>query len=187
MDRPLVPLETTGPEVPRRALRRRYLLIAFLALAAGVGRAGGDLLEPAPLSAYDGAQLARAVEGARRRLSRPDCAALLDEFADPSGISLRKRLERTGCTIEQWLGHIRFVDGSRSRRCESTPTYAFTARGSLVVYVCPRHLSPASLRDAARAEAVIIHELLHTLGLGEDPPASCYIQARVEAQCYARP
>jgi hypothetical protein len=85
------------------------------------------------------------------------------------------------------LGHIRFVDGSRSRRCESTPTYAFTARGSLVVYVCPRHLSHAILREPVRAEAVIIHELLHTLGLGEDPPPSSYIQARVEWRCYARP
>jgi len=33
------------------------------------------------------------------------------------------------------------------------------------------------------AESLVIHEVLHTLGLGENPPASVEITRRVEARC----
>jgi len=37
--------------------------------------------------------------------------------------------------------------------------------------------------DPAYAEMILIHELLHTLGLGENPPTSLEITARVTERC----
>ena len=34
-----------------------------------------------------------------------------------------------------------------------------------------------------RREAILIHEALHSLGLGEDPPSSDYITERIRARC----
>jgi hypothetical protein len=38
-------------------------------------------------------------------------------------------------------------------------------------------------RSARYAEAVLIHEALHSLGLGENPPLSDYITERIQARC----
>ena len=37
--------------------------------------------------------------------------------------------------------------------------------------------------DPTWAEVVVIHEALHTLGLGENPPSSAEISIRVAARC----
>jgi hypothetical protein len=37
--------------------------------------------------------------------------------------------------------------------------------------------------DPAGVEMIVIHELLHVLGLGENPPTSEAITARVVARC----
>ena len=81
------------------------------------------------------------------------------------------------------LDAIRFVDATESEHCRSSNTYAFAVRDSIVVYVCPRTMAKAQLRQPARVQTVVIHELLHTIGLGENPPTSSYITARVEARC----
>jgi hypothetical protein len=39
-------------------------------------------------------------------------------------------------------------------------------------------------RDAGGAQAVVIHEALHSLGLPENPPASAYITRRVSMLCW---
>jgi hypothetical protein len=60
---------------------------------------------------------------------------------------------------------------------------AYTARGSRVVFVCgPRFLKHRA-KDPSYTEFIVIHELLHTLGLGENPPHSLEITARVNAVC----
>jgi hypothetical protein len=38
-------------------------------------------------------------------------------------------------------------------------------------------------RNSRHAEALVIHEMLHSLGLGENPPPSDEITARVRARC----
>ena len=60
---------------------------------------------------------------------------------------------------------------------------AVTAPGSRVVYVCGRAFTEAQSRSAERAELVVLHEALHTLGLGEDPPASPEITRLVGRRC----
>jgi hypothetical protein len=60
---------------------------------------------------------------------------------------------------------------------------AVTAPGSRVVYVCGRRFAEAQSRSATRAELVVLHEALHTLGLGENPPDSLEITRRVGQRC----
>ena len=38
-------------------------------------------------------------------------------------------------------------------------------------------------RERVTAEVYVIHEMLHTLGLGENPPTSQEITQRVKRQC----
>jgi hypothetical protein len=59
---------------------------------------------------------------------------------------------------------------------------AFTQPNSLVVRVCPRLIQ----FQGDWAELTVLHELLHSLGLGENPPSSAEITDRVRERCAAR-
>lgn len=171
----------------RHRVVEALLVLAFVAPArAGLAADAARSFTPRALGPYDRHVVGRAVQGARARLSTPECQGLLDEFADPEGVSLRSRLSESGSTLADRLAQVRFFDGSESWRCQSTSTYAFTTRASAVVCVCPRLLAQAVRLDP-HADLVIIHELLHSLGLGENPPHSSDITARVAARCFARP
>ena len=51
------------------------------------------------------------------------------------------------------------------------------ARGRVVLALT------GALHEPRLAEALVIHEMLHTLGLGENPPTSTEITKRVEGRC----
>ena len=163
------------------SLRRQVVLVVVCAAVPVVAQA--QMVTPRPLSVYDAALVRRAAESARARLQAPQCQGLLDEFKDPDGVTLRKRLDDQGMTVEGRLDALRFVDASESSLCRSSQSFAFAIRAGLVVYVCPRTMAKTELREPTRVQSVIIHELLHTIGLGENPPTSTYITARVEARC----
>jgi hypothetical protein len=158
---------------------------AVLAILVSLSPRSGEtqVVTPRTLTAYDSGLVRRAVEGARSRLRVAACEGLVDEFKDPLGVPLRTRLEDQRTTLDARLQAIRFVDASESAQCRSAASLAFAVRDSLVVYVCPRVMARAQLREPARVQAVVIHELLHTIGLGENPPTSSHITARVEARC----
>jgi hypothetical protein len=84
-----------------------------------------------------------------------------------------------------YLGWVVFADASARPHCKAGGSFAFTTPGSRVVYVCAAQLKDAVDRNLARAEAVVIHEMLHSLGLGENPPTSSEITARVQARCHS--
>jgi hypothetical protein len=69
-------------------------------------------------------------------------------------------------------------------RCRQEETLAIAAVGSRAVYVCPRAIVAWAHRNRAWAEATLIHEALHTLGLGENPPSSVEITERVIQRCH---
>lgn len=125
------------------------------------------------------ASIERAVRGARRRLGRQTCAAVTADFVDASGRSLAEVSAAFGRSPAESLSRVIFRDGRDSATCRTSPAAAFTGPGSRVVFVCPAFLR---LRRAA-AELVIIHELLHTLGLGELPPTSNQIDRAVAVRC----
>jgi hypothetical protein len=55
----------------------------------------------------------------------------------------------------------------------------FTAPGCRVVRVCSEELKQINTQQPDYVVASLIHEILHTLGLGENPPSSREITARV--------
>lgn len=121
-----------------------------------------------------------AANGAAERLSVARCAAVLSDFRDAEGRTLRERLEASGVTLDDHLRRLWFVRGEGQRPCSSTRTSAFTVPGGHMVFVCPsvfRH--PVTMHD----QLLLIHEFLHTLGLGENPPTSAEITKQVTRRC----
>lgn len=126
------------------------------------------------------AAIERAVTGARRRLGHAECTAVFDEFSDYSGQTLTEVVTAMALSPDDSLARIIFRDGRESMTCRATRPAAFTGVGSRVVFVCPATFGAL---DRESAELVIIHELLHTLGLGERPPSSGHINRVVARRC----
>jgi hypothetical protein len=124
----------------------------------------------------------QALQGAARRLQAPACNAVFGDFKDAGGRTLQAALDALGQTGPGYLSQIGFYDGQGHARCLRGRTLAITAAGSRAVWICPQ-FALDQLRDPGLAEAVILHEALHSLGLGEDPPSASEITARVIERC----
>ena len=124
----------------------------------------------------------RAREGAVRRIEQPGCQRLLDEFKDRSGRSLRENLATWNRSAADYLRTMPFRDGSFHPFCRSAKSALVSVVGMRPVFVCPSFRKEAQ-RDPWSAESWIIHEMLHTLGLGENPPSSREITQRVNERC----
>src|SRR5262245_31114408 len=127
--------------------------------------------------------LERALQGADERLAQPACREVLGDFQDTTGASLRARMDAQGVTERAYLRRIVFAEDRHLRSCHSKDTLAATNPGSRVVFICPTAFARAVSSNPEHAEATLIHEMLHTLGLGENPPSSQEITARVLARC----
>jgi hypothetical protein len=169
-----------------RACGRRWRVALAVAawaassLVADAGEAVGNarLRLPAERMA-----VAQAIRGAARRLGQAECQALLEEFTDASGRPLRTVLEAQVADVGEYLDRVMFYDAP-PEACEAGPMLAGAVTpGSRAIRVCGRRFLRAVNESAEHAEAVIIHEMLHSLGLGENPPTSDYITSRVRAQC----
>jgi hypothetical protein len=123
-----------------------------------------------------------ALGGAARRLGRPACARVFADFADASGRPLQDRLDTLGLTGADYLALVFFAEGLDRGRCQEDHVLATAVPGSRVVSVCAR-FARAYQHDPRWAELTLIHEALHTLGLGEDPPSTFAISARVADRC----
>lgn len=78
---------------------------------------------------------------------------------------------------------MQFADGDETVQCRTDEGVAlFTALGSHVVHVCSKRFVRLAAKPE-RAEMLLIHELLHTLGLGERPPTSAHITSVVTRRC----
>jgi hypothetical protein len=124
----------------------------------------------------------QAVQGAALRLAAPACAAVMTDFSDGDGRPLRDRLAELRLDAPAYTRSVFFYDGSDDAPCRRPRVYAFTTPGSRVVRACPS-LGWLAAIDRERAEDVVIHEVLHTLGLEENPPTSQQITATVERRC----
>ena len=167
---------------------RRSVVVFVMTVAACVW-APADVqpaLRTAPglgLNPVPAAALERALAGAARRLDDPACRTIFAEFRDAGGAPLQGRLDALGVSGRDYLSLMHFADGSMRRTCRRGDVAALTAPGSRVVYVCGRLFQEVAARSAERAEIVVLHEALHTLGLGENPPDSLTITRRVAERC----
>jgi hypothetical protein len=131
----------------------------------------------------DGFMVGQALRGAYRRLADPACQAVFSDFVEPSGRKLQEVLDEQGETGQSNLRRLLFYDGAQTSGCRVPGVLAFTQPRSRVVYICSAWFREAFALNPAKVEAVIIHESLHSLGLGENPPRSQEITARVKERC----
>jgi hypothetical protein len=151
------------------------LLLALLPRAARPA-------DPGPLSPGDARWVEAARRGAMRRLQAPACRKILEDFADGAGRPLSERLAVFAVPPQEYLRQVAFLDGAARPRCRSGRYQLLSAPGSARVMVCPAFLRTV-WSDRTRAEVYVIHEMLHTLGLGEDPPSAAEITEQVERRC----
>jgi hypothetical protein len=122
-----------------------------------------------------------AIAGAKKRLEHPACAEMLAEFHAPDGLPLAAHISLAPA---EYLSTLWFVDGDDDRRCRtSAGLIAFTAPGHPVIYVCSSRFAFKYLNNQRYAEVLLIHEMLHAAGLGENPPTSDQISRVAMARC----
>src|SRR5215831_1795392 len=115
----------------------------------------------------------QAIAAATKRLERPACAGLLTEFQASDGLPLAAHLAERSVTPAEYLSTLWFADGDDQRLCRQVAgPVAFTAPGHPVVYICGMHFLSTYRRNPRYAEILVIHEMLHAAGLGENPPSS---------------
>jgi hypothetical protein len=127
----------------------------------------------------------RALDGAARRLRAPSCAEVFSSprLLDQEGRPLLAKLAAVQADGAGHLARLSFYDGSSARTCRRGDILAFTTVGASHVFICgPRFLAEWK-QGPYRVELVVIHEVLHTLGLGENPPSSRAIDNVVRAYC----
>jgi hypothetical protein len=124
-----------------------------------------------------------ALEGARARLSRPRCEKVFADFLDQDGRLLSENLRLAGLTAAEHLAALYFVEADERRCRADEATTAFTTPGSRVIHVCAARFAGRFALKTRDGELLVIHELLHALGLGENPPRSSDITARVRGRC----
>jgi hypothetical protein len=125
----------------------------------------------------------RAIVGAAARLARPACQGIFTDFTDQSGTSLSARLVASGKSPAEVFDLLRFVDDGGAAQCQTGTTLAFTQTESRLIRVCGRQFRDRFLQNRRTTEIIIIHEFLHALGLGENPPTSQAITERVALRC----
>jgi hypothetical protein len=125
--------------------------------------------------------------GADRLLAEPACQEVLTDFRDASARTLKEVLNDSEVSARGYLRWIVFADGRGLKACSSKGTLAATSPGSRVVFICPTAFVEAVGGNPEHAEATLIHEMLHALGLGENPPRSKEITDRVLSRCTLPP
>jgi hypothetical protein len=165
---------------------RRFWVLAACLMTLGAGRVGANAKSPSDrvrLYSPHAATVTRALKGARQRLGHPGCQRIFSDFHDAAGRPLREGLQQLGASGQEFLDGLLFYDGSSGDRCIEGGTLAYTFPGSRVVFVCAAEFARNARNDPFLTEAALIHESLHSLGLGENPPTSAAITARVMSRC----
>lgn len=137
----------------------------------------------APAEASLGPAFEKAATVAARKLGDASCLILLSDFHDASGRPLAERLSAMGLAARELFERLDFRSGARETACQRTRVDAFTHVGGGTIFVCPDGCFAFGRRDVGHASNVLIHEMLHALGLGEDPPTSLEITGRVTERC----
>ncbi|HXY40060.1 MAG TPA: hypothetical protein VEQ10_10330 [Vicinamibacteria bacterium] len=156
------------------------VVVATLALLAESASAR-DV--PWPLPAFTAGVVKRSFRLALARLESPGCQAIFRDFTDREGRTLAANLERLGDSPGEHLRRLRWLNGLDHPRCQDPNVLLVTQVGGRDVYVCPRQFTALAEREPGKAAGLILHEQLHTLGLGEDPPTSEQISLQVWARC----
>lgn len=122
-----------------------------------------------------------ALDTAAAWLHKPACEKLFADFSDQEKRPLTDRLTKLGLDVQSYLELVVFIDESPRACVEGALAHAVP--GSRLVRLCPEALKHMWQQNPAYTAAMFIHELLHTIGAGENPPSSDDITRRVLARC----
>lgn len=147
--------------------------------AAGRPRGGREAAERMTARAL----VAAARDRAAAKLRRPECREVLSDFREAAGRRLSEVLEERRQGADEFLSSLVFVDGRATPPCQRGNVAAGANRGSIFVGVCKETFARVEAADPGLAANVLIHEMLHALGLGEDPPTSEEITRQVARRC----
>ena len=168
---------------------RRMLAVAAVGLVgAGSAEAGRATCRAVVLNLtpFEQTTVRRALDLARAKLLSPGCPQVYADFERPDGGTPQDELVRLGIGPEEFLETLVFTDGSREPVCRMGRAVLTTKPGTGLIFVCPG-FATFHLRQPGTSACLIIHESLHALGLGEDPPRSGEITQRVEQRCWRTP
>lgn len=160
--------------------------LAFAAGPAGSGAEQAAVFSVRMADAEAARTVRRAVAGAHERLGRERCMEIFEAFRDPSGRTLDQNLAALGTSGQEFLERVLFYDGSALPVCRRNPArevYAVTERSGRAVRVCASQFEALQRKSPVLGEVVVIHEMLHALGLGEAPPSSDEITWQVMESC----
>jgi hypothetical protein len=166
-----------------------FLVAAVLPLGGPLEAGRGPAPYNRPLNSYDRSVVERVKVRAAALLDDPECGKILTDFKDRTGRTLESNLQPLGVSASRYLLQLTFLDGSPVPACRSSAVAMATAPGVPRVFVCPAsggvnsRLSRMEFQSGSLVEAMMIHEMLHTLGLGENPPSTFEITARVRQRC----
>ena len=127
--------------------------------------------------------VAAASTRAAAKLRKPECREVLSDFRDAGGRRLSEILEERRIGANEFLASLFFVDGRATPLCASGTAAAGANPGSIFIGVCKETFSRVQAEDPGFAANVVIHEMLHALGLGENPPTSEEITRQVAKRC----
>ena len=151
------------------------------------GAAAGEDGSASPLPEVDprlGGYVAELVAHAARRFEGPGCSGLLLVFDDlRTGRPLAETLRASGRSAGEHFASIRFYSGDERVQCRWRETWAWAAVGSDAVFVCRARFTALAKKSEKAAANILVHEALHTLGLGENPPSSREVTAAVHEHC----
>ncbi len=158
----------------------RCVLTAAVAAAAPATSSEGA--RRASLTKRDATAVERAREGAARRLEDAGCRRVFTDFHDAQGRTIEANLDKWERVPAEYLRILPFVDGFGESLCSRGKVMLVSTPNVPRVIVCPG-FARMQREQPGVAESLVIHEVLHTLGLGENPPTSAEITQRVETRC----
>ncbi len=158
------------------------VLVAALALASRASAESPVRTAWARRSSF-GVVFDRALSRAEEKLESSACLLVLTDFRDASGRALAERLSETGLSAPEFLARLEFRDGRNESLCHRLHVDAFTSVGGSTVWTCPGGSLSLTGDNLRAGPNTLIHEMLHALGLSENPPTSLEITHRVVERC----
>ena len=123
------------------------------------------------------------VPKAAQKMEASECQAVFSDFKDAAGRTLLQVLETKGQTGAGYLKWLIFLNGSDDQFCLNSNIVAGTNPGDRFVRICGPRFKSIARTDPGYGATVVIHELLHSLGLPENPPSSRAIARQVVHRC----
>jgi hypothetical protein len=165
-------------------------MLCALGVAAVLEIAAGSRPAPAAhrqalmwkLGSLDRQEVRRALGLAVALLASPGCRQVYSDFELPEGGTPQGELDRKGIGPREFLETLVFTDGSREPVCGRGKAALTTRPETGLIFVCP--LFAWQSRRPQMSAVFIIHESLHALGLGENPPSSDEITRRIMHRCW---